>query len=300
MRVFVVGNVALDETLLLADWPRPGASVFGRALSSDLGGKGANQAVAMARAGLDVSLTAAVGCDGRAQTLRGRLASEAVGARLIGRPDLATDTSLVMTCGAENMIVTTVACAESVTPAEAAAALDEARPGDLAVLQGNLTEAATAAVLEAARARGIVSAFNPSPLRPAFAGLAGRAGIVFVNAGEAEALTGRTGAAAAAALAARGAGTVVLTLGAEGALLVTGGAAGARFVPAVPAQAADTTGAGDCFMATVLASALRRGGQPDEQALRHGAMAAAIAVSRPGTCAAFPDAATMAAILATP
>ena len=52
MKAFVIGNAALDETVSVDDFPRPGASIFGQALSQDLGGKGVNQAVAMARTGL--------------------------------------------------------------------------------------------------------------------------------------------------------------------------------------------------------------------------------------------------------
>jgi ribokinase len=114
--------------------------------------------------------------------------------------------------------------------------------------------------------------------------------MAFVNEGEAADLGG-TGA-----LLAAGVRQVVLTLGPAGARLLSAGQ-----IDTVPAQACtvvDTTGAGDCFMATALASAMLRGVAVDARALHHAAAAAAITVSRPGTSAAFPTRAELAHILA--
>ena len=133
---------------------------------------------------------------------------------------------------------------------------------------------------------------NPSPLRAYFADLWPMVDLAFVNEGEAAALGG------APALLAAGVQQVVLTLGARGACLIS--AEGEEHVPAAPARPVDPTGAGDCFMATVLASSLRRGGVLDTRALRHAALAAGLTVERPGTMRAFPTPEEMTAILATP
>nr|VUD35372.1 ribokinase [Raoultella sp. NCTC 9187] len=82
--------------------------------------------------------------------------------------------------------------------------------------------------------------------------------------------------------------TLVITQGAAGAWLVRDGQR--RFSPAAAAEALDTTGAGDTFLAVMLASALRRGVAPDALALAHASRAAAITVSRRGTFSAFPTA----------
>ena len=132
-------------------------------------------------------------------------------------------------------------------------------------------------------------AMNPSPLRPFFAELWPLVDSAFVNESEAAALGGT------AALVAAGVAQVVLTLGPKGAQLVT--AQDSVTVPAQPCDVVDTTGAGDCFMATALASAGLRGVALDARALRHAAAAAAITVSRPGTRAAFPSGAELADIL---
>jgi ribokinase len=175
-------------------------------------------------------------------------------------------------------------------------ALETAAPGDLAVVQGNLSGPATEALLGEARRRGLTTAFNPSPLRPSFGALWPLVDIVFLNAGEAMALTGAAGTDAAAALHALGVRDVVLTLGVDGALLSGGGRTAS--VPAARADPVDTTGAGDTFMGTALASAFLRGARLDELALFHAALASALTVSRRGALGAFPSVEEMRAILA--
>lgn len=295
MHAFVIGNVAMDETIKVDQWPAAGASIFGRQSSSDLGGKGANQAVVMARCGLPTTLVTAVGRDSRARTIAERLAAEPVESRLIEIEGRATDLSIIFTApDGENAIVTTTDAAENLRSDAAIAALAEARPGDMAVLQGNLSEPATEALLREARARGMVTAFNPSPLRPSFSTLWPLVDIAFLNAGEARSLIGSEGNAAAS-LHAQGVRDVVLTLGGEGALLSAGGAA--IRVAAMRATAIDTTGAGDTFMGVALASAALRGTVLDELALVHATRASALTVSRKGTVGAFPSVEEMSAIL---
>lgn len=290
MRAHVIGNVALDETFRVDDLPVPGASILGVEISRDLGGKGANQAVVLGRAGLACRLVAPVGRDARGAEIRAALAGEPVEARLVEVAGVRSDISLIlMTAGGENAIVTTNEAAAGLPPGGAVATLDGAAPGDLLVLQGNLSRATTRALLAEGRARGMRTAFNPSPLRDFFADVWPMVDIAFVNEGEAAACGGVEG------LLARGVAAVVLTRGGQGARLIE--ARGTAEVPAAPATVVDTTGAGDSFMATALASAALRGVAVDARALAHAARAAALTVSRPGTMRAFPTPAEMAAIL---
>ncbi|TRW95312.1 ribokinase [Paracoccus sp. M683] len=290
MKAFVIGNVALDETVAIDDFPRAGASIFGAQLSRDLGGKGANQAIAMARTGLDCQLVAAIGRDARGEDIAARLAVEALPADLILLDGVATDFSMILMASiGENAVITTREAAAALTPQQARLALTPAQPGDLLAMQGNLSIETTRAALMAAREAGLMSALNPSPLQPVFATLWPLVDTAFVNEGEAEALGGVD------ALLMAGAGQVVLTLGGRGAALIRRGET--VQVPARTAQVVDTTGAGDCFMAVALASAGLRGVGLDARALAHGAAAAAHTVARAGTVAAFPDRAGMAAIL---
>lgn len=291
MRAHVVGNVALDETIRVDDLPVPGASILGVELSRDLGGKGANQAVVLGRAGLETRLVAPVGRDARAAEIRAALAAEPVEASLLEVESVRSDISLIlMTARGENAIVTTNEAAEGLAAVAAVSAIADAAPGDLLVLQGNLSFGTTRALLSEARARGMRAAFNPSPVRDFFTDFWPMIDVVFLNEGEAAACGGVEW------LLAQGVGRVALTLGGRGARLISAG--GAEAVAATSAEIVDTTGAGDCFMATALASAGLRGVELDARALVHAARAAALTVSRPGTMRAFPTSAEMAAILA--
>lgn len=297
MQAFVIGNVAIDETVAIADWPQPGASILGAQTARDLGGKGCNQAVIMARCGLPTRLVAAIGDDYRAAMIRDALAAQPLATELIELTGRISDYSMILTTpDGENRVITTNDCASHLDAATAGAALKTAAPGDLLVMQGNLGHKASIDLLRAARDRGMVSALNPSPLRPWFGDLWPLVDIAFVNQGEAQALTGADGAEAAQALMARGPRCVVVTLGAGGAMLAR--CDRADHVPGQPGHVVDTTGAGDCFMAVALASAALRGqAMPDLRALRDASRAAAITISRPGTCSAFPGGQELQAIL---
>lgn len=298
MRAYVIGNVAIDETISVSSMPQAGASILGREETRDLGGKGANQAVVMGRAGLATTLISAIGEDHRGRMIAEQLALEPVTASLVRLAGCVSDFSIIFTTpDGENAIVTTTESAEALSLEAAADRLVPAEPGDLVVLQGNLSEAATRGLLALARDRGLVTAFNPSPLRPYHPDLLPLTDTVFVNEGEAAHLSGTSGEAAVYALVAAGAKRVVLTLGARGALLATpGGAISA--IASVPAKAIDTTGAGDTFMAVTLTSAALRGVAIDTRAVAHGAAAAALTVSRRGTRSAFPNPDELAVILA--
>ncbi len=293
MGAFVIGNVALDEAVTVEALPTFGASIHGLAGKIDLGGKGANQAIMLGRSGLPCHLCAAVGEDSRADDIRSRLAAEPLEADLVRVPGVASDFSIILRArSGDNAIITTNAAASGLTPVCACAALAHAEPGDLLVLQGNLSAETTVAALRQARLLGMHTALNPSPLRPFFGDLWQLVDVAFVNESEAAALGGTD------ALVAAGVPQVVLTLGAMGARLVS--ATQDVLVPALPCEVVDTTGAGDCFMATALASAALRGVALDPRALRHATAAAAITVSRPGTRAAFPTREELAEILQQP
>lgn len=296
MRAFVIGNVALDETYSMSALPEPGVSIFGAQASRDLGGKGCNQAIVMARCGLATTLAATIGSDDRATTIREALAEEPLTADLIEANGVASDLSIILTTpDGENSVITTRSAASAFTPDRVAHSLRLAEAGDLLVLQGNLAEAATRTALELAWHKSMLTAFNPSPLQPWFANLWPLVDMAFLNQSEAVALTRETGHAAGQYLIQQGVRTVVLTLGKEGSMLVT--ADTACNVPAVTAPAVDTTGAGDCFMGTALASAMLRGSALDHRALQDAARASAMTVSRRGTRLAFPTVDEMREIL---
>ena len=95
MRAYIVGNVAIDETIAVSELPVIGASILGNAGGSDLGGKGTNQAVVMARCGVPTTLVAPVGRDARADTIRHYLADEPLRSELIEMENASSDVSII-------------------------------------------------------------------------------------------------------------------------------------------------------------------------------------------------------------
>ncbi|WP_416356257.1 PfkB family carbohydrate kinase [Aureimonas phyllosphaerae] len=288
MPVHVVGNACLDTTFRLARFPGPGETLNAIDCSVALGGKGANQALAAWRAGADVMLWSAVGSDGEAALVRRGLMEAGLSDHGLTALPLPTDRSAIMVDETgENQIVSAVACARAFDPA-ASGWLAAARPGDALVLQGNLTPAATRAALEAGRALGLLTVLNASPLDERADGLPGAPAVTVVNRVEGEALTGeREPGLIAERLARMGGGAAVVTLGADGYVAVQDPAAAPRFHPAAPAEALDTSGAGDVFCGT-LAARLSLG-DAFEPALHLAARAAAVAVTRTGTFGCGPS-----------
>ncbi|UXT43569.1 ribokinase [Agrobacterium leguminum] len=288
MRAFVIGNIALDETYSINALPEAGASIFGDQASRSLGGKGCNQAIVLSRCGVETTLVAAIGRDDRAVAIGKALTRERLTPKLIPVDDATSDISIILTTpDGENSIITTRSAAAALDEKAALEALGDAAPGDLVVLQGNLSKETTLAILHAARSKALITAFNPSPLQPWFVSVLPFVDIAFLNRIEAEALTGESGAAAGAFLLRAGVGLVIITLGGQGCVLVS--ADSALDVPAAPAAIIDTTGAGDCFTGVALASAMLRGVTVDARALEDASRAAAITVGRRGTQDAFPS-----------
>lgn len=296
MSVHVVGNVCIDTSFRLPRFPQPGETLNADGAVDGLGGKGANQAVAAARTGADVMLWAAIGRDETAQHIRAALAAEGLDTSGLARLPGGSDRSMILVdASGENMIVSAVPCAAAFDPRADTAIETRIRAGDIVLLQGNLTPAATRDCLAFAKAQGATTLVNASPLPDGGGMDLADIDILVVNAVEAAALT-RCSApeAAAKALLARGPCAVLLTLGAAGALLAEAGSAHAIAAPAVTAL--DTSGAGDVFCG-VLAGLVALG-HGLEAAARIAVRAAALAVTRPGTLAACPSAAEIAGLLA--
>jgi ribokinase len=287
LTLHVVGNATVDLLYRVARLPRPGETILASERLVDAGGKGLNQAVVARRAGAEVCFRAVIGGDASAAVILERLAGEGLDARDLGRWPGPTDESLIMVAeSGENAIVSTAGAAASFAPDKAAAALEGARPGDLLLLQGNLSRATTLACLKAARARGVRTMLNPAPIHFAYDGLWPYVDWAVLNEVEAERLGGTADVAAAAeALRRAGAARVVATLGPKGAVLFGGDAR--LDVPAPAVAVVDTTGAGDTVCG-VLAAGIAAD-MAEGAALAWAVDAASLACTRPGTSSSFPS-----------
>ncbi|MBX6322172.1 MAG: ribokinase [Rhodospirillaceae bacterium] len=293
--IHVVGNVAIDTVVRMARFPAPGETIVADGAAEDMGGKGANQAVLIARAGLPVRLVAAVGRDEAGERVRARLAREGVLIDGLWTWSGPTDRCIVYVDAAgENTIVSLIGAAQAFDPLAATDLAGRVEAGDTLLFQGNLRPAVLRRCLAFARERGAWTVLNPSPVSDPADYAWGLVDLAVVNRGEARARTGEAEPARAAAwLVAAGAGAVAVTLGAAGALLLHHEGSLSRPAPRVPV--ADTTGAGDVFAGVLVAA--RRRGMDWDAALAAAVEAAALSVTRAGVLASFPTAAELAALI---
>ena len=268
-QVAVVGSANVDVVVTLQRFPQPGETVIGDGLEEVGGGKGANQAMAAARA----ARTAFIGCIGR----------DAAGDLLVrGLNRAGVRTDHVMRCGeptgrafiqvtpdGENSIVVMALANGSLSADTAVAALEELTPA-VVLCQLEIPLGTVQAAARWTQEHGAAFVLNPSPLRPLARSLLERCDPLIVNAAEADAVLRSVGGSvggsvdgvqedigALAAAVAELAQSVVVTAGDSGAFVGTG-ADGIVHIPGKPVTAVDTTGAGDEFAGQV-ASGLARG-----------------------------------------
>jgi ribokinase len=294
--IHVVGNAAVDTVIRLDRFPQPGETVVARGAADDLGGKGANQAIVIARCQQKVRLVAAVGADAFGDRIRQSLATEGVevdGLRTWPGP---TDRCVIyVDRHGENTIVSVIDAARGFDPIAETGLERWIAPGDWVVLQGNLQPSVTSACLALGREKGATTALNPSPTYGAADYDWRLVDLVVVNRNEAIELGGQEDPLKAArALCEAGAAAVVLTLGGEGAALVT--ADETLRVGAPRVTAVDTVAAGDVFCGTLIS--VRAARCDWGAALQAASEAAAICVTRAGVLASFPTRREMAGIVA--
>lgn len=272
--------------------PGVGETVAGTGVRFSPGGKGANQAVAAARAGARVVLCATLGGDRFGDDLEAFLVREGLDRTFVRRAhEEVTGTALIVVAGSDNTIVVCPG-ANARTSADDVGAL-EVSTGDVLVAQLEIPVETVNAFF--ARGRECTTILNAAPARALPDELLARTRILVVNETELAELGG-AGPVDQVAARVRGARDqiVVVTLGSGGVAAIT--AEGSVAVPGHAVPVVDTTGAGDCFVG-VLASAVCDGVR-FEDALRRANAAAAICVQRPGASPAMPVATEVDAFLA--
>ncbi|MBD9526103.1 PfkB family carbohydrate kinase [Paracoccus sp. PAR01] len=279
MTIYNLGSINIDHVYRLASLPRSGETIHSRDLSHGLGGKGANQSVAAARAGARVVHLGAMGTAD--DWVLDRLSQAGVETDHIARlPHQVTGHAIILVeTGGENSIILHGGANQSLPDETLVRHLTGIGPGDILLMQNETNLQPEAAAQ--ARAAGATVIYSAAPFEiEALRVVLPHISILSVNEVE-----------AAEAFAAFGEDLPV-----QG-LLVTRGAAGAEYrdlstgetfrQPAYPVEALDTTGAGDCFTGWFAAGLAR--GEDIPTALRHAAAAAAVQVTRHGAGDAMPD-----------
>jgi len=294
--LLVVGSANADLVVAVERRPAAGETVLGSDLAVHPGGKGANQAVAAARLGARTALLARVGDDAHGRLLldsQHDAGVETAGVLVGGAP---TGVALItVDPSGDNSIVVAPGANGRLAPQDVRATAGLLRASRVVSAQ---LEIPLETVVEVVRnlPSGTRFVLNPSPPRPLPAEVLAACDPLIVNEHEARVIAGGALDGSpedwAKALLALGPRSVVVTLGAEGALVATGETM--TRVPSVKVDAVDTTGAGDAFTAA-LAWQLGTGAAPD-QAAAYAARVGAIAVTRPGAQESYPTAGEVAAL----
>ena len=284
MKILVFGSLNIDHVYRMPHLVRAGETLASASYQKNAGGKGLNQAIALARAGQEVCFAGALGKDGL--FLRDYLASCGVDVSLLQVVDEPTGHAMIqLDEDGQNAIVLYGGANQRITPEMIREVLAPFAPGDFLLLQNEIN--LLPEIVEQAKAKGMRVVLNPSPMSDALRELLPQVDWLILNEVEGEDLTGcaQPEEMLQALLGMQPACRVVLTLGEQGAMYAD--AQKRCFQPAVRTEAVDTTAAGDTFTGFFLSGVLS--GASEEASLEMAAKAAAITVSRPGASKSIPS-----------
>ncbi|UZX01365.1 ribokinase [Arthrobacter sp. CDRTa11] len=318
-RIVVVGSLNADLTIYCERLPLPGETVHGTGFAVNPGGKSANQAAAASLLGGAVSLIGAVGDDANGEMLLSSAAGAGVDISHVRTSTAAPTGVAVISVDAqgENNIIISAGANGTLTPADVAASAEEFDGASVVSLCLEVSLETVLAAAELGHDAGATVLLNLSPYADIPQELADLTDILLVNAHEAALFLGSSDSADSLGaempdvasddgdwdqvrqrFAQRGLQRVVVTLGSEGSVVLDSLASPGQQVTRIrPTQvkAVDTTGAGDAFTGAVAACLAAGGSLAD--AAGFASVAAALATTRKGTQAAYPDAADVGRLL---
>ena len=291
-KIVVIGSSNTDMVVRSEHLPRPGESVLGGDFMMAGGGKGANQAIAVARMGHNVVFSAAVGRDMFGDAAVAGYQRFGVDTSYIVRKDTPSGIALIMVDGAgQNSISVALGANNCLTAEDVMPALESVSAGDIVLLQLEIPMSTVDACVAVAAAKGAKVVLNPAPAAVVSEQTLSKLYLITPNQTEAQTLTGievvdeASATAAAKALTAKGVERVVITMGSQGSLLYENGVS--EIIPAHKVLAVDTTAAGDVYNGALCAAIAE--GMSLCDALRFATKAAAISVTRAGAQPSVPS-----------
>ncbi len=300
--VVVLGSINTDLVVRAPHFPRPGETLHGSEFAVVGGGKGANQATAAARLGAPVQFIGAVGTDDFGTRRIEEMTAAGIDVAAIKRiADSPTGVALItVNARGENTIVVAAGANWCVTEGDISGTMLAMAAGGLLIAQLELPLETVAAGLARARAAGLTTLLNSAPYKAEARGLLQHVDILVANEVEAgdlaewaSAVTEENADDVAARLRARGPQTVIVTLGAAGAIIATG--ARTMLIRAPRVHVVDTTGAGDCFTGALAAAIV--GGTVIDEAARRAVSAASYSTTIFGATTGMPTTEQLEAFL---
>ena len=301
-RIVVVGSLNIDLVVQTPRMPQPGETIKGESFHVIPGGKGANQAVAAARQGAQVTMIGSVGADDFGLRQKQCLDQDGIDlAYLTIDPQRSTGVALITVDETgQNSIVIVPGANGTITPAQIDAAQAAICNADMLICQLEIPLDAVTRAVDLAHAHNVPVILNPAPAYPLERSLFEKITYLIPNETEAGLLTGLAvnelypAREAAAQLQRLGVQTVILTLGADGVLIADGN--NVTHEAAVPVKAVDTTAAGDAFVGSFAVAVTE--GQSVIEAVRRAKHAAALAVTKFGAQSSLPTRAEVEAFIA--
>lgn len=290
-KIIVIGSSNTDMVVRSERLPRPGESVIGGGFMMAGGGKGANQAVAVARMGHRVIFTAALGRDMFGDAAVSSYQRFGIDTSYIVRKDAPSGVALIMVDSAgQNSISVALGANNSLSTENIRGVLEQVERDDIVLLQLEVPMATVDAAVDIAAAKGARVVLNPAPAAVVSEQTLSKLYLITPNQTEAQTLTGievkdeATASLAAQVLCSRGVGRVVITMGSLGAYLYEEGRG--EIIEARKVAAVDTTAAGDVYNGALCAALAE--GKSLREALAFATKASAISVTRVGAQPSVP------------
>ena len=290
MRIYIVGSLNMDLVIRAARMPQGGETILGEGFLSNPGGKGANQAVAVAKLGGEAYMVGCVGREFGADLLE-TLQKYGVHADHVRREtDLSSGIAVIIVADGDNRIILDTASNGRTDEALVDRAFADAKEGDYLLVQLEIGLPTVAYALKEAKKRGMITVLNPAPAAKLPQALYADCDWFVPNQTEAQFYTGiypsdeESIRKCAEKLGRLGVKNVLITLGTDGSASVSKGVF--RRVDPVPAAAVDTTAAGDTYVGAFV-TRLSEGAEI-ETAMHFASAASALTVTRRGAQCAIP------------
>jgi len=290
-RIAVVGSANIDLTTFTSQFPKPGETIFAEKFDLGFGGKGANQAVAARLCGADVFMVARVGNDLFGPATIENFRKQGIDVTHVKQVDgLSSGVApIFVEPSGQNRILVVKGANDALKPTHVDEAADLLKSVDCIVLQFEIPLETVCYTVAFARKHGVRCILNPAPAQQVEMTALSGLDYFVPNEHEAQAITGRAvntledAGHCAQSLLGRGIRRVIITLGANGALLA--GQDQVLHVPPFPVNAIDSSGAGDAFIGSF--AAFLGEGLPEEEAVRRANLYAALSTTGVGTQKSF-------------